>query len=96
MDVTIDYCRACHLEAPAREIAAALERDLGLTANVRPGFWGTFRVECDGEELFNRWKSRGLLGRLGFGRTPRPEEIVDLVRAFQARNPGCSLQPQEG
>lgn len=89
--ITIYYCPPCGLREPAERIAEALERELSLGAELREGFWGTFRVECDGEVIFNRWKDRGWLGRLGFGATPTPEEIVALVRehlpADQPENP---------
>jgi hypothetical protein len=65
---------------PAERIAEALQRELNLATELRPGFWGAFRVECDGEVLFDRWKHRGWRGRLGFGAAPTPEEIVPLVR----------------
>ncbi|MCA9070129.1 MAG: Rdx family protein [Planctomycetaceae bacterium] len=89
--ITIYYCPPCGLRKPAERIAEALERELSLGAEIREGFWGTFRVECDGEVIFNRWKDRGWLGRLGFGAVPTPEEIVVLVRqhlpADQPENP---------
>lgn len=80
MQVTIYYCNACKLRQPAEQIAAALEREFNLSSELKAGFWGTFKIEVDGEEVFNRWKDRGLIGRLGFGRTPQPEEIVQLFR----------------
>lgn len=80
MKVAITYCRPCKLREPAEKIAEALERDLSLGAELREGFWGAFKVECDGDVIFDRWKDRGWLGRLGFGAVPIPEEIVPLVR----------------
>lgn len=79
MNVTVYYCRLCKLREPAEAIAAALHAELGIAVDVREGFWGTFRIELDGQEVFNRWKTRGVWGRLGFGRTPTPEEIVRLI-----------------
>ncbi len=52
------------------------------------GFWGTFRIEVEGREIFNRWKTRGIWGRIGFGRTPEPAEIVTLVRELQSVSDG--------
>jgi predicted Rdx family selenoprotein len=80
MQVTITYCPPCRLRLPAERIAEALQRELNLAAEITPGFWGVFRVECDGEVLFDRWKHRGWRGRLGLGAVPTPEEIVPLVR----------------
>lgn len=80
--VVIHFCRTCGFEKPAEQIADAVRRELGLTVECRPGFWGCFRIEQDGREVFNRWKTRGWLGRLGCGRTPTAEEIVRLLRAL--------------
>jgi predicted Rdx family selenoprotein len=80
MKVTITYCPPCKLREPAEKIAEALERELSLGAELREGFWGAFKIECDGEVIFNRWKDRGWLGRIGFGAVPTPEEIVPLIR----------------
>ena len=90
MKVTIFYCPPCGLREPAEKIAEALERELRLGAQLEEGFWGTFRVEADGEVIFNRWKDRGWLGRLGLGKVPTPEEIVALLRE-RMREP----QPEE-
>ncbi|MBT6158272.1 MAG: hypothetical protein HOL01_05475 [Planctomycetaceae bacterium] len=83
MDVTIHYCRLCGLAAPAEEIVEALQREFPLRCETREGFWGTFRIEHRGEVVFNRWTSRGLMGRLGFGRTPTAEEVVAIFRGRQ-------------
>jgi len=83
MNVTIHYCRICGLAVPAEEIAEALRREFQLQCETREGFWGTFRVEHQGEVVFNRWTSRGLLGRLGFGRTPTAEEVIAMCRDRQ-------------
>ena len=80
MKAAIIYCPPCGLREPAERIAEALERELSLGAELREGFWGAFRVELGGEVIFNRWKDRGWLGRMGFGAIPTPEEIVNLVR----------------
>ena len=81
--VVIHFCRTCGFDKPAEQIAEALRRELGLTVECRPGFWGCFRIEQDGQEIFNRWRTRGWWGRLGCGRTPTSAEIVEL---FQQRS----------
>lgn len=78
--VVIHFCRTCGFEKPAEQIANAVRRELGLTVECRPGFWGCFRIELGGREVFNRWKTRGWLGRIGCGRTPTATEIVNLLR----------------
>ena len=78
--VVIHFCRTCGFGPPAEQIAEAVRRELGLTVECRSGFWGCFRIEHDGQEIFSRWKTRGWLGRLGCGRTPTASEIVELLR----------------
>ena len=83
-DVVIHYCRTCGFGFPAEQIAAAVRRELGLVVECRPGWWGCFRIEAWGREIFNRWETRGWLGRLGFGHTPGPSEVVELLRLTAA------------
>ena len=59
MNVTVYYCRLCKLREPAEAIAAALRSELEIAADVQEGFWGTFRIELEGREIFNRRKTRG-------------------------------------
>jgi len=80
MNVVIYYCSTCGFQKPAARIAGKLAEEFGLTVQLVKGFWGTFRIECDGVEIFNRWKTRGILGRIGCGRTPTADEIIDLIR----------------
>ncbi len=87
MKVTIFYCPPCGLREPAEKIAEALERELSLGARLEEGFWGAFRVELDGEVIFNRWTDRGWRGRLGFGAVPTPEEIMTLIRGRMHQMP---------
>jgi predicted Rdx family selenoprotein len=89
MSVTIHYCKTCGFLEHAEGIAAALETELGLTSEFQPGFWGTFRIDQGETEIFNRWKTRGILGRVGLGRTPTPGEIVEL---FRERNGGGGVE----
>ena len=79
-EVVIHFCHTCGFKKPAEQIAAAVRRELGMKVECRPGFWGCFRIEHDGDEIFNRWKTRGWLGRLGCGRTPTSAEIVELLQ----------------
>lgn len=79
-EVVIHFCRTCGFNKPAEQIAEAVRRELGLTVECRPGFWGCFRVEHNGQAIFSRWKTRGWLGRLGWGRTPTSAEIVELLQ----------------
>ena len=78
--VVIHYCRACGFDVPAERIAEAVRRELGLTVECRAGWWGCFRIEAAGREIFNRWKSRGWLGRIGFGHTPEPNDVIEMLR----------------
>lgn len=79
--VVIYFCRTCGFGEPAQQIADVLRETFELSVECRPSFWGCFRIELNGRELFNRWKTRGWLGRLGFGRTPTTDEVIELVMA---------------
>ena len=79
MSVSIHYCRLCGFAQHAEAIAQAVSVELGLATDLQEAVWGTFRVEWSGQEIYNRWRTRGILGRLGMGRTPTPEEIVLLL-----------------
>lgn len=79
-EVVIHFCRTCGFGPPAEQIAEAVRRELGLPVECRPGFWGCFRIEHDRQPIFNRWQTRGWLGRLGCGRTPTSAEIVELLK----------------
>lgn len=80
MPVRIWYCRTCGFEPLAREIATNIERELGLPTELKSAFWGTFRIDHAGREVFNRWKNRGWMGRIGCGTSPTPNEILELLR----------------
>ncbi|MED5402064.1 MAG: Rdx family protein [Planctomycetota bacterium] len=79
MPVRIYFCRLCGFATHAEAIARALESELGLSTELHEAFWGTFRIEWSGREIYNRWRTRGILGRLGMGHTPTAEEIVVLL-----------------
>ena len=87
MTVRIHYCRRCGFSEPAEAIARALGADLGLSTVLCPAFWGSFRIEFSGREVYNRWRTRGILGRLGMGHTPTPEEIVALLAGLSEKSP---------
>lgn len=78
--LTIHYCATCGFRKHAERIAAAVQSELSIPCQMRKAFWGTFRIEYGGREIYNRWKSGGWLGRLGLGKNPRPEEILSLLR----------------
>ena len=86
--VLIRFCRTCGFGVLAEQIAEIMRREWGLVVECQSSYWGCFRVELDGVEVFNRWKTRGWLGRIGFGRTPSPDEVVSLIR-------GCISMPTE-
>lgn len=87
MSVSIHYCGLCGFAEHAEAIAEALNAELGLATDLQEAFWGTFRVEWRGQEIYNRRRTRGILGRLGMGRTPTPEEIVLLLTGVTGSQP---------
>ena len=87
MSVRIHYCRLCGFARHAEAIARALDAELGLSIDLREASWGTFRIEWSGREVYNRWRTRGILGRVGLGHTPTPEEVVALLAGISEPPP---------
>ena len=88
MDITIHFCKTCGFREHAEDIAEALNSELGLTSEFVEGFWGTFRIYHGDEEVYNRWRTHGIWGRIGLGHTPTPDEIVSLFRDRVAMQTG--------
>ncbi len=80
-DVVVYYCRLCHLRVPAEDIADAIHQKLGIPVRIAEGFWGTFRIEVNGREVYNRWKAGGWLARIGFGQLLTLDNAVARVQA---------------
>lgn len=74
-DVSIIYCRPCGYEKRAREVAMALQRQLGIVADLVPGKGGVFEVSVGGKTVARRLK----------GHFPDAAEIVAAVGAQGAR-----------
>jgi selenoprotein W-related protein len=74
-DVSIIYCRPCGYEQRAREVAMALQRELGIGATLVPGKGGVFDVQVGGKTVAKRAK----------GHFPDAAEIVAAVAAACAQ-----------
>ncbi|TFV40072.1 SelT/SelW/SelH family protein [Bradyrhizobium frederickii] len=61
-EVTIIYCRPCGYEKRAKEVAAALRRQLGLDADLVPGKGGIFQVKLGDRIVASRSKGHFLDG----------------------------------
>ncbi|RTE93382.1 Rdx family protein [Bradyrhizobium sp. LVM 105] len=70
-EVTIIYCRPCGYEKRAKEVAAALRRQLGLDADLVPGKGGIFQVKLGDRIVASRSK----------GHFPDGDDIVAAVNA---------------
>jgi len=70
-EVTIIYCRPCGYEKRAKEVAAALRRQLGLDADLVPGKGGVFQVKLGERIVASRSK----------GHFPDGDDIVAAVNA---------------
>ncbi|MDA9495722.1 Rdx family protein [Bradyrhizobium sp. CCBAU 11361] len=70
-DVTIIYCRPCGYEKRAKEVAAALRRQLALEADLVAGKGGIFQVKLGDRIVASRSK----------GHFPGTDEIVAAVAA---------------
>ena len=72
-DVTIIYCRPCGYEKRAKEVAAALRRQLALEADLVAGKGGIFQVKLGDKIVASRSK----------GHFPGAEEIVAAITAVR-------------
>ncbi len=70
-NISITYCRPCGYERRAADAAAALQKELALTATLVPGTGGIFEVRVDDETVAKRAK----------GHFPDTAEIVAAVSA---------------
>ncbi|MFO0945527.1 MAG: Rdx family protein [Planctomycetota bacterium] len=77
--VTIKYCRPCGYIRHAESVAAMIRESTGGTVELVPGFFGVFKIWVGDQLVFDKRDSRGLLGKLGFGYLPTPDELADLV-----------------
>jgi selenoprotein W-related protein len=68
-NVSIIYCKPCGYERQAREAAAALRRELGLSATLVPGKAGIFEVRLGDVVVTKRVK----------GQFPGSADIVEAV-----------------
>jgi selenoprotein W-related protein len=69
--ITITYCKPCGYERRAADAAAALQKELALTASLVPGTGGIFEVRVGDEVVATRAKSH----------FPDTAEIVAAVSA---------------
>jgi selenoprotein W-related protein len=70
-DVTIIYCRPCGYERRAKDIAAALCRQLALETDLVPGKGGIFQIKVGDRIVASRSK----------GHCPGADAIVAAVTA---------------
>jgi selenoprotein W-related protein len=70
-EISIIYCRPCGYEKRAKEVATALQRQLGIVATLVPGKGGVFDVTVGGKTVARRLK----------GHFPDTAEIVAAVGA---------------
>lgn len=48
-DVSITYCKPCGYQQRAADVAAELQKQLGIGATLVPGKGGIFEVQVDGK-----------------------------------------------
>lgn len=81
MNAVIYYCRTCGFQKPAEAAAAAFQREFGIETELKRAFWGTFRIEYGGQQIYNRWKAVGFWGWIGFADPATTTELVQMFRA---------------
>ncbi len=72
--LSIEYCVPCQYEKDARNLAAIIQEQFGLTEEnilfIPSKKIGTLEVSVDGELIYSKSKS---------GKLPTPEEIINLI-----------------
>lgn len=79
MRLRIQYCGVCGYRRTAERLAGKFRDRLGIEPQLVRGWFGVFRVWADDRVVFDKRSTRGLLGKLGFGRIPPDDEIVDRL-----------------
>lgn len=82
--VAIAYCKPCGYEKRAAATAAALARELGLTADRVPGTGGIFEVRVGGVVVAKR----------SMGHFPDDSEVVRAVSAAQGKSGSVTGNPE--
>lgn len=77
--IKIKYCRPCGYLRHAEALASKLGGSPNSEVELVPGNFGVFKIWCDGQLVFDKRDSRGILGKLGFGYLPSPDFLADLV-----------------
>ena len=57
-----------------------MRAETGAEVGLIPGNFGVFKVWADGRLLFDKRKTGGLIGWIGFGPIPADEEILGVIR----------------
>jgi selenoprotein W-related protein len=82
--VSIVYCKPCGYEKRAAATAAALTRELGLTADLVPGTGGIFEVRVGDVVVAER----------SMGHFPDDSEVVKAVSAAQGKSGSVASKPE--
>lgn len=88
MNVRIKYCRPCGYLERAERLAEKLRCATAANVELVPGNFGVFKIWVNGELVFDKRQTRGILGKLGFGDVPSDEELVDRVQNLIRHTPG--------
>ncbi len=84
MNMRITYCWPCGYGKLARELADAVQQQHEHRPQLIVGFPGAFRVEANGRVIYDKRRTRGWLGWLGFGRVPTAQEVLSLLEEQSA------------
>lgn len=74
MEVKIVYCKVCNLYQRAAGLAAEIEKELGLSAELIPGDAWVFDIIVDGNPIFSRHANNEKI--------PQTDEIVARLKTM--------------
>lgn len=75
----IKFCRPCGYRTHAYRLASLARDRLGVSAELVGGSFGVFKVWVGERLVFDKRQTRGILGKIGFGRLPPDDELLALI-----------------
>ena len=82
MQVRIKYCTPCGYRRHAERLSKKIAERWGKPAELIPGErfqFGILKIWVDDRLVFDKSTTRGILGKLGFGRIPPDPELLTLI-----------------
>lgn len=84
--VRIRYCGPCGYRGRAEALARIIQDRSGYAVTLERGNFGVFKVWLGERLLFDKRSTRGWLGKLGFGKIPPDEVILERILATASQD----------